>query len=171
MSRPIRIVLVVFGVTAGLFAVCVTAASVWAYRAGVVFVSVHEKTGGGARVRLPVPMIFVEAATLLAPMDQLPELPPEAASLSPMIGDILRELSACPDAVLVEVETPEEHVVIAKRNGRFAIEVIAEDADVSISLPARSMRTIARVVENVLVHEKRVQDSWRTPAQTENRDL
>jgi hypothetical protein len=154
MSRPVRIILIAFGITAGFFAACVLAAGVWAYRAGVAVVSVHEKKDGGARVHVPVPMAIVDAATLLAPRDRLPELPPEAANARPVIGDILRELADCPDAVLVEVETPDEHVVIAKRNGRFEIKVNADDADVSISLPARSMRTIARIVEKAPVRSR-----------------
>jgi hypothetical protein len=159
MSRPVRIILVIFGITAGMFAVCVTAAGVWAYRAGVAVVSVHEKKDDDTRVHFPVPMIVIEVATLLTPRDKLPELPPEAAHVRPVIGGILRELATCPDAVLVEVETPQEHVVIANRNGRLVIEVTAEDADVSISIPARSLRTIARLVEKAPV---RIESGERT---------
>lgn len=107
---------------------------------GFATVRVHEKSEGFS-LYIPVPAALLNAGlstvAVSGVFDQIDPLPPEAAKYAGVARAMLAELIDGPDATLVEVRDGEEHVVVAKRHGRFIVQVRSPDADVDVSVPAR----------------------------------
>ncbi len=105
---------------------------------------------------IPVPTQLADAGLLLArfnlPRDsEWSEMRDEIAPFMPAIRSALNALASVKDGTtLVSVETEDETVLIAKRGGRFHVDVDAPDATVHVSVPARSMKRIARGVPELL---------------------
>ena len=108
---------------------------------GTVTVSVHERTEDGVSLYIPVPALLLDLAVFAAPR-LMPEeaLAAARAEIAPFRSGLeafAEELEKCPQGVLVEVQTPTEHVRVAKTWRSFEVEVDSEDADIRVSLPAR----------------------------------
>ena len=107
---------------------------------GTVTVRVHERADG-VHLYLPVPALLIDLAVLAAPRllpaGALAEARAEIAPYRDGLEALIEELENCPAGVLVEVDTPTEHVRIAKTWRSFEIEVDSHDADVRVSVPAR----------------------------------
>lgn len=104
---------------------------------------------------IPIPTHLIDVvlvtARLAMPEQELDSVRREIEPWAPMIEAAGRELANLPDgAVLVSVETTDETVRIERRGGRLRIDVAADDADVHVSLPARSIQRIARQVTTFL---------------------
>jgi hypothetical protein len=126
--------------------------------ATVVSGGVYLVTGGVAVCRvatpeldltIPIPTHLIDAGLLTArlamPDQELAEVRREIEPWLPMIDAAARELADLPDGtVLVSVTTAEETVVVERRGGRLRVDVDSEDADVHVSLPARSIQRITR---------------------------
>jgi len=114
------------------FALLATVASL-----GVVVVDVQEGGPDGHRIVVPVPLVFAQAALAAAPIvaeEQL-RIPDEALEHIGIAREILEALAAAPDGVLVEVEEPDEHVVIRKEGDKLVIKVHGKGEDVSVNVP------------------------------------
>jgi hypothetical protein len=97
---------------------------------------------------IPIPTHLIDVALLTArlamPEHQLDSVRREIEPWAPMIDAAARELADLPDGtVLVSVETAEETVSVERRGGRLRVDVDADDAEVHVSLPARSIERIA----------------------------
>lgn len=114
---------------------------------GMVTVSVQEDGPQGHRIFVPVPALVLDLglgiAMLAMPAEELERIREEARPFAPALGSIARELERCPDATLVEVESDRESVRVVKRGGTFVVDVDAEDGQVRVALPARSLTRVA----------------------------
>ena len=115
------------------------------YRAGSIEFSVQEKHPGGCSISGKVPAILVPAALHLAPSCALEEA---RAEIRCELGDAFeivraaaRELSRCPDGVLVEVRSACELVTVEKRNGRLEVHVDTPDEVVHAAVPLDTVRS------------------------------
>jgi|SRR5687768_17164995 hypothetical protein len=104
---------------------------------------------------IPIPTHLIDAALVTArfalPRQELDSVRREIEPWGPMIEAAGRELADLPEGtVLVTVETAAETVRIERRGGRLRIDVDAADAEVHVSLPARSIQRIARQVSTFL---------------------
>lgn len=108
---------------------------------GTVQVSVKEKGPDGANLWIPVPAIFFDAALFAAPRlippEALADARADAAPYLPALRQLADAIDDLPNATLVEVESPTEHVKISKRFGTFYIEVHDQESDVRVQVPAR----------------------------------
>lgn len=108
---------------------------------GIVEVRVEERGPDGANVWIPVPAILFDLALFAAPRmmppAELADAREEIAPFLPALRQLADAIEAMPNATLVEVESPTEHVKISKRFGSFHVEVHDEETDVSVRLPAR----------------------------------
>ncbi len=133
-TRYVAIALLVFLMPIFAFATAVAAT-------GTVTVSVHEQGADGVNLYIPVPALLIDlavfAAPRLMPEDALAEMRAEIAPFRDGLEALAQELENCPEGVLVEVQTPTEHVRIAKTWRSFEVEVDSDDADVRVSVPAR----------------------------------
>jgi hypothetical protein len=137
MSRGAKIVLIGAGL---VFAVALNAtllAGIAVYRVarhGAAMVSVHEKRPDGVQIRLPVPVGLVHLALRFVPRDEMAACDPELRRWLPAARSVVAEIDRAPDGVLVEVQTPNERVVIAKRDGKITVDVDTRDENVHISM-------------------------------------
>lgn len=107
---------------------------------GFATVRVHEKSEGFS-LYIPVPAVLLNAGLSAAATGgafaEIGPLPPEVAQYTGIARAMLVELIDGPDATLVEVRDGNEHVIVAKRHGRFTVQVRSPDVDVDVSVPAR----------------------------------
>lgn len=114
---------------------------------GVVTVSVQESGPEGHRIFVPVPAVALDLglglAALAIPADELERMREEARPFAPALEELGRELEECPDATLVEVVTDHESVRVMKRGNGFVVDVNADDGQVRVALPARTLTRVA----------------------------
>jgi len=111
---------------------------------GIAVCSVHAED---VDLDLPIPTQLLDAGLLVArfamPAEERARMRVEVGPWLPMIERAGRAIAELPDGtVLVSVETREESVRVQRRDGRLAVDVHAPDADVHVSLPARSAKRI-----------------------------
>jgi hypothetical protein len=113
---------------------------------GIIEVNVQEKHAGGSHVHLYLPATVATLGVHLAPQERVREHLRQQGEHLAIARTALRELEKVPDAVLVEVESPKEHVRVATRNGNFVVDVNDASDTVHISMPIRAAR---KVVEDL----------------------
>lgn len=112
---------------------------------GVMTVRVHE-ANEGLDLYLPVPMVVVDGVVATAshvmPQEDWLNLQAELdlGEWEPLVREVLEVLDDCPDALLVEVIDDHEHVRVSKEGRYLKVEVDADDVDVRVSIPTRSVR-------------------------------
>ncbi|MGH9793578.1 MAG: hypothetical protein ACRD5G_02290 [Candidatus Acidiferrales bacterium] len=112
------------------------------FHEGAITVNVKEKKPDGDRVFVFAPAAVVPWAIALAPekhvrFDQMPE---EARAMLPALAEAADKLGDMPDFVLVEVQSPREHVKVEKRGGSIVVNVDSESETVYVSVPLRAAR-------------------------------
>lgn len=127
---------------------------------GFATVRVHEKSEG-FRLYIPVPAVLLNAGLSAVAaggaFEHVPPLPEEAVRYTGVARDMLVELIDGPDATFVEVVDGEDHVIVAKRHGRFIVQVRSPDADVDVSVPARLALRVMDVVLAAAPVEKKLE--------------
>jgi hypothetical protein len=103
--------------------------------AGTGLVVVDVKPADGPRIVIPVPLFLAHAALGFAPDGVTDVDLPELGEYSVVAGKLVAELRECADAVLVEVDDGNEHVLIEKIGDEISIEVSGDDEEVSVRIP------------------------------------
>ena len=111
---------------------------------GVATVQLHERSEG-IRLYLPVPMAVVSAtaatAGFLSPVHagDLVEIDGDfdLGEWEPFVDALFEGLEECPDVTFVEVLDHGDHVRIAKKGGKFRVEVRNPEFSLNISVPIR----------------------------------
>jgi len=131
----------------GKLALGVTLATVVVMKDGLIEVNVQEHHKGGDHVHLYLPATVATWGVHLAPQEKLRE------HLRNHRGDLgiaraaLRELEKLPDAALVEVDSPKEHVHVNVRNGNLLVDVEDPGETVHVSMPIRAARKVVEDLE------------------------
>jgi hypothetical protein len=122
-------------------------AAVVTYNAGAVRVSVDEKRPKGDHVHLFVPAIVVPMALGFVPSKNFHVHDNDVHQWLPTLKAVSEELDRCPDATLVEVTSPDEHVKISKRGNSMYIDVDDPGETVHVSFPVGVVRTVVNKLE------------------------
>ena len=122
-------------------------AAIVSYDAGAVRVSVVEKGPKGDHVNVFVPAILVPVALGFVPAKSFNVHDAETRRWLPMLKVASQELERCPDATLVEVKSPKEHVTIVKRGNALVIDVDDPGETVHVSFPVGVVRTVVNKLE------------------------
>ncbi len=109
---------------------------------GAITVNVKEKKADGDHVFVIAPAAIVPWAIALAPekhvrFDHIPE---EARAILPALADAADKLGEMDDFVLVEVQSPREHVRVEKKGGSIVVNVDSDRETVYVSVPLRAAR-------------------------------
>lgn len=102
---------------------------------GFIYVDVQEKQPGGTHVNVLVPAALVPTALHFVPRHNFADSSHDMREALPIIDAAIPALKDAPDGVLVEVEDPGEHVVVAKRGGAVVVDVNDHDEVVHVSVP------------------------------------
>lgn len=114
---------------------------------GIIGVRVHEKRPDGTNLRLYVPAILVPAAMKFAPDRELNRAAERVKEHLPLLKIAAEELDRIPDSVLVEVNSPREHVSIVKRGGSLVIDVDDSHDTVHVSVPLKMVKSVLSDLE------------------------
>jgi hypothetical protein len=122
-------------VAAGLLAVA---------QGGVATVWIHNED---VTLFLPVPLALADAALAFAPEEELAQVRRELAPYRELVHAALQNLAECPDAVLVDIQAPDESVLISKEGRDLRVEIHSlHEGEVEIRVP---LRAVQRVVAQV----------------------
>ncbi len=102
---------------------------------GFIYVNVQQKQPGGTHVHVLVPAALVPTALHFMPRHNFAGSPHNMREALPIIDAAIPALQAAPDGVLVEVEQPDQHVLVAKRGGSIIVDVHDLDQTVHVSVP------------------------------------
>jgi hypothetical protein len=145
MKRSRTLWMILFGVPLLLvLPVVLIGSGTW--NSGMIHVQVHEKSGHGTSFGAHVPAAIIPVALQFAPQevwDELrAELGSEAPQALPIVRAALRDLSRCPDAVLVDVQSRDEMVSISKKHGAIEVYVDTPDEVIRVSVPLGSVGSV-----------------------------
>jgi invasion protein IalB len=101
----------------------------------VLIVDVQSKDG---RVILPIPMLFLNAALNFASVTSHVRIPNELSTHSDIVQAATDELMRCPDGPFVEVITPDERVLVAKKGANIVVDVKSEDEKIYVKIPIQA---------------------------------
>jgi len=144
MSRRARIVLIVALAIASTTVLAVGAGAVYVYRDGMIDVHVQEKEPGGTAIHVMVPTVFVRVVLAFVPLSPDMRPGPEVRPWWPVVEAASSAIAGAPDGVFVQVDGPDEHVRIAKEDGRLVVDVDDTDARVRVSVPVRAVEYVVR---------------------------
>ncbi|HKS96331.1 MAG TPA: hypothetical protein VJV74_09385 [Terriglobia bacterium] len=117
------------------------------YSEGAVTVYVHEKPQG-TRIWLPVPALLVDAGLSFVPDRDLRDAERQIGPWLPAIEAASAELERCPDATLVEVKDPQEHVLISKQGDTLRIDVEDDSETVHVAVPVGLVNSVAHQLQS-----------------------
>jgi hypothetical protein len=115
----------------------------WLTRDGAIEVSVRESGPHGDRVSLRVPASLVRLAVTFVPTIESPIDDPDVADALVAARAALEAMEDVPDAVFVAVDEPGTRVRIAKKEGRFVVEVDDDGDQVRIVIPQAAVGVVA----------------------------
>ena len=115
---------------------------------GVIEVNVQENHKDGSHVHFYVPATVATWGVHLAPTERIREhLRHEDRANLEIACTTLREMEKLPDTMLVEVESPKEHVNVAIHDGNFLVDVNDHGDLVHIRVPIRAARKVVEDLE------------------------
>lgn len=144
----------VFVVLAGFFAVMIVGSGLLIAGTiavgGLVTVKVEEDRADGTNVYVPVPAALLDLGLALVPDEEMArvqaDLREDLGDWGPAFAASLEAFEDCPDGLLLEAQDGAETVRIEKRGRSFLIHVDDGTSDVRISVPARFLGRVARMV-------------------------
>jgi hypothetical protein len=113
----------------------VAVAGIVIQQTGVVIIDVQSKDG---HVFLPIPLLLVNTALNFAPIADQVNLPDELDTHSDLIQAAADELLHCPDGPFVEVNSPHDKVLIAKKGANIVVDVKSREEKVYVQIPIKA---------------------------------
>jgi hypothetical protein len=133
----------------------VLVAGTMVFSQGAITVQVNERGDDGRQVNLFLPAAAVPLAMRMVPAHHFGQIPPEAQQALPAVCAAARLLARQPDFVLVEVESPREHVRIEKKGSRLVVHVTERDEEVYVAVPLRTIASVLQQLERAAEQNRR----------------
>ena len=115
---------------------------------GIIEVNVQEKQGERTHIHLYLPATLATWGIHFVPQERLEEKLRHSAEQLAVARAALHGLEKTPDALLVEVEEPSEHVRLATHSGNLVVDVDDPGDTVHISIPVRAARKVVEDLES-----------------------
>ena|SRR5215207_5964791 len=143
-----------FLIAAGFFAVIVLGSGLLLAGTiavgGLVTVKVEEQRGDGTNLYLPVPAALLDLGLMVIPDEEMArvqaDLQKDLGDWGPAFAASLDAFADCPDGLLLEAQDGAETVRIEKRGRSFLIHVNDGETEVRVSVPARFVGRVARMI-------------------------
>jgi hypothetical protein len=123
----------------------VAVAGVYVFHEGVM--RVDENRADGRQVHVWFPAAVVPMAMYVVPSHYFERATADARPFLPTLRALTKELRKYPEAELVEVDGPHEHVRIRTHQGKLTIDVTEPDETVHVACPLAMMEDISRELE------------------------
>ena len=145
--RTGRMFLILFGVPL-LLALPITFIGAKFLGAGTLEVHVSETGPNGGTVDVVLPAGLVPAAASLSSVCSIGgcHIDSEAREAIRLAADAIDLLRDVPDAVLVDVRTDTEVVLVEKRGGELQVDVSTPEETVRATIPLRAVRSALRLI-------------------------
>ena len=115
-----------------------------AYTSGTVYVEVDD---GDTDFTIPLPGGLVPMALRFLPRGVCRDLSQEVGPSWEGVTRAVEELDRIPDALLVAVDSGNDHVRVVKEGGRIVVRVESGDEHVNVSVPLRMVSAVVHQVE------------------------
>jgi hypothetical protein len=106
---------------------------------GMIQVKVVQRRPESHHIFVMAPALLVPIGMHFAPKENMAEASEEIQPWLPTIRAALSQLRECDDFSFVEVNSPGQHVRVAKSGGSLVVDVNNEDESVHVSAPIRAM--------------------------------
>jgi hypothetical protein len=113
---------------------------------GFVRVDVRETRPEAHHIFVVAPAMLAPIGAHFVPKAKLKEASAQVRPWMPVIRAALTSLREQSDLTLVEVNDPQEHVVVKKYGGDIVVDVAEEDENVHVSVPLRAMASTIEVI-------------------------
>ncbi len=113
---------------------------------GTVVVRVEERGPAGHSFTIPVPLALARLAVSFVPVEELRAEAAELRLASRLAAVVTEELSQYPDTVLVQVESPDESVLVYTADGELCVDVDTSDERVTVRVPLWGATQILEVL-------------------------
>jgi hypothetical protein len=144
VTRRTRTILIIAGTLYALVAISI-GTMVW--KCGMLVVRVHERSRDGVNLTLRLPGALVPAAMWVLPDRVFAEAARNSSQWAPTARSAMRAMAKAQDFVMVQVESSDETVHIAKRGGHLVIDVDSDDEDVHLSVPIFVVTSVLKRLE------------------------
>jgi len=116
-----------------------------AYSTGTVTVDVDD--GQGTDFTVPLPAGLIPMALRFLPDEVCRELEREVQPSWEGVRRAVDEMNRIPDAVLVQVESGQDHVRVVKEDGRIVVRVWSDEEHVNVAVPLHMVSSVVNQVE------------------------
>lgn len=148
MNPRAKKVLIVLGALWGIPMMAILVVGLWVKSLGMISVQVAEHGPGGSNVNLQIPGALASAGLMFLPDVVCAEM---ADNMDDRWGTVVKalggELSRCPDAVFVQVKSPDETVLIRKEGVHLVIDVDSDDETVHVRVPIKLVTCVLSRIE------------------------
>lgn len=124
-------------------------AGVYVFHEGVIRVDVDENHAHGSHVHVWVPATVVPVGLRVVPFHNLEKAAAQARPFLPAVRELARELEKYPNAELVEVRDPGQHVRVSVHNGKVYVDAVTDSENVHVSVPVQTLSDVADRLEDV----------------------
>lgn len=144
--RVRNLIIAMFVAAFAITALCVAGAVTVANHMELAQFHVFDKREGSV-VSFPVPIGIIRAVansgiTIHCSDRDVRDL----RQLQQVMNEASTSLSTAPDMTILDVQNDREHVTLRKEGENLRLHVDSDDAEVSITIPHRALRTNARIV-------------------------
>lgn len=120
----------------------------YVFHEGVIRVDVDENRSGGSHIHFWVPATTVSAGLCLTPRHYLQQAAAQSRPYLPALREIAKELKKYPNAELLDVRDPHDHVRITVQNGKLYLDAITDTDNVHIRFPTETLSDVADRLED-----------------------
>lgn len=118
------------------------------FHEGVIRVDVDESRSGGSHVHFWAPATAVSVGLRCVPRRHLQHAAAQARPFLPLLRELSKELQKYPNAELLDVRDPSEHVRITVKDGRLLLDAVTDTDSVHITFPVETIADAADRLED-----------------------
>jgi hypothetical protein len=121
------------------------------WRAGMLDVRIHENSPDGTRIAFHVPAIVVPVVLRFVPDRAFAQAVEKSERWMPIARTAMSRLAKTPDCLLVQVDSPQERVRIAKHGRKLSVDVASEEENVHLSVPIGTLTAVLRRLQGASI--------------------
>jgi len=121
----------------------------YVFHEGVIRVDVDETRGDCHHVHVWVPATVVPIALQVVPRVKLQQAAEQVRPYLPLLREIAKELQKYPNAELVDVQQPGQHVHVSVHDSRIFVDAVSDEDNIHVRVPVQIISDVADRLESV----------------------